>query len=212
MTTHAGQLPKHGPGGASAAPSGRTAARAADRAARRAFRSRRLWLALPAALLITVVGVLTAIETISALAGSPARLVPYERVAAWATGARYKDWAPLLISAVLALLGLLLLPAGLLPGRGRLVPLHGDDPELVVGITRHGLRNVVADAARSVEGVEDVHRAKVRRHRAKVVVGTAMHEPGDLDERVAEAVRRRLDEIGPMPARRVAVAVRRPEH
>ncbi|XVQ10147.1 DUF6286 domain-containing protein [Spirillospora sp. CA-255316] len=211
MTTHAGHLPKHGASGTGAAPTGRASARTADRAARHAFGSRRIWFAVPAAALLTAAGVLVAIETVAALAGNPARLVPYERAAAWATGARYKDWAPLLISAGLVLLGLVLLVAGLRPGRGRLVPLHGDDPGLVVGVTRHGLRNIVVDAARGVDGVSDVLRAKVRRHRVLVVVGTGMREARGLDERVGEAVGRRLDEIRPIPARRVAVEVRRPK-
>jgi hypothetical protein len=221
VTTHAGRLPQHGAGetgasgtgagGTGTAPAGRASARAADRAARHAFQSRRVWLAVPAALLVTVAGVLIAVETVSALAGNPARLVPYERAASWATGARYKDWAPLLISVVLVLLGLVLLVGGLRPGRGRLVPLHGDDPELVVGVTRHGLRNLVADAAGSVDGVSDVRRVRVRRHRATVVVDTGMREARGLDERVGEAVRRRLDALRPMPARRVAVEVRRPK-
>ena len=208
MTTHAGHLREHG--GAGAAPAGRAAGRTADRAARRAFRSRRVWFALPAALLVTAVGVLVAIETLSALVGNPARAVPLDRLTSWAADARYEDWAVLLICAAVALLGLVFLMAGLVPGRGRLVPLHGDDPDLVVGITRHGLRTVVVDAARDVDGVSGVRRAKVGRHRVAVAVGTAMRDPEDLGERVREAVQRRLDEIGPLPARRVTVTVQSP--
>ncbi|GAA2434619.1 hypothetical protein GCM10010191_56400 [Actinomadura vinacea] len=210
MTTHARPLPGGGTGEADTHPPRRAApARAADRAARRAFHSRRVVPALVAALLVTAAGVLTAIEVISALAGSPARLVPYERVASWATGARYKDWAPLLIAAGLALLGLVFLVAGLRPGRGRLVPLHGDDPDLIVGITRSGLRNAAGAAALGVDGVFDVARVKVGRRKVEIVLTSALRDPGDLGERVRAAVQRRLDELGPMTGGRAVVNVRR---
>jgi hypothetical protein len=182
--------------------------RAADRAARRAFRSRRVWPALIGALVITVAGVLTAIEAISALAGDPARLVPYDRVTSWAVDTSWRNWAALLISAVLVLLGLLFLSAGLRPGRGRLIPLHGDQPDLIVGVTRRGLKGAVASAAESVDGVSDVRRLRLRRHKVKLVAATGMREQHDLRDRVKDAVRLRLDEIGPMPRRRVAVRIR----
>lgn len=185
--------------------------RKADRAARRAFRSRRVWPALLGALLITAVGALTAIETVSGLVGEPSRLVPYDRVTSWAAGTPWKDWLALLISAVLALIGLIFLWAGLWPGRGRLVPLHGDNPGLMVGVTRRGLKRAVASAAESVEGVSRVRRVGLRRHRVKVVAATAMREEHDLRGSVTDAVRRRLEEIGPMPRRRVAVVIKTAE-
>jgi Family of unknown function (DUF6286) len=185
--------------------------RRADRAARRAFHSRRIWPALLAALLLTVAGALTAIEAISALAGDPARLVPYDRVTSWAAGARWKDWDPRVIAGALALLGLIFLVAGLRPGRGRLVPLHGDDPDMMVGVTRRGLKGAIASAAEAVDGVSSVRRVRLRRHKAKVVAATAMHEPHDLPGTVRDAVRRRLEEVGPMPGRRVAVKIRTPK-
>jgi hypothetical protein len=185
--------------------------RVADRAARKAFHSRRIWPALLAALLLTVAGALTAIEAISALAGDPARLVPYDRVTEWAAGARWKDWAPLAISGALALLGLIFLWAGLRPGRGRMIPLHGDDPNMMAGITPGGLKGAVASAAESVDGVSSVRRVKVKRHKVKVVAATRMHQAHDLNDTVKEAVTAKLAELAPMPERRVAVRVRLPK-
>jgi hypothetical protein len=185
--------------------------RAADRAARRAFHSRRIWPALLAALLLTVAGALTAIEAISALAGGPARLVPYDRVTEWATGARWKDWAPLLISGLLALLGLIFLVAGLRPGRGRLIPLHGDDPALIVGVNRGGLKGAVASAAESVDGVSRVRRVKLRRHKVTVVAATRMREEHGLRDTVRDAVTSKLADLAPIPERRVSVKIRLPK-
>jgi hypothetical protein len=185
--------------------------RAADRAARRAFHSRRIWPALLGALLITAAGALTAIEAISALAGDPARLVPYDRMTSWAAETSWKDVAALLISGGLTLLGLVFLLSGLRPGRGRLVPLHGEHPDLMVGVTRRGLKGAIASAAESVDGVADVRKVKLKRRKVKLVADTAMREPHDLRESVRDAVSRRLEEIGPMPKRRVAVRIRTAE-
>jgi hypothetical protein len=184
--------------------------RVADRAARKAFHSRRIWPALLAALLLTVAGALTAIEAISALAGDPARLVPYDRVTDWAAGAQWKDWAPLAISGALALLGLVFLWAGLRPGRGRMIPLHGDDPDMMAGITRGGLKGAVASAAESVDGVSSV-RVKLKRHKVKVTAATRMRQAHNLDETVKDAVTAKLAELAPMPERRVAVRIRLPK-
>ncbi|MEW2356728.1 DUF6286 domain-containing protein [Spirillospora sp. NPDC029432] len=206
MTTGAGRLPGVGaPAGGS-----RAGGRAGGRAARRAFHSRRILPALIAALLVTAAGVLLAIEAISALAGGPARLVPYDRVTSWATGTAWKEAAALAASGVTALLGLLFLLAGLRPGRSRLVPLRGGDPRLTVAITRRGLRSAVAAAAAEAGGVTAA-KAKVRGRKVKVTAETAMRDPGDLRERVEEAVRRRLDELDPLPRRGVAARIRAPK-
>jgi hypothetical protein len=204
MTTPAGHLPRHlGRGRSRVEPT-----RAADRAARRAFHSRRIWPALLGALLVTAAGALTATETITELVGDPARIFPYDRVTSWADDTSWKEWASLLISSGLALLGLLFLVAGLWPGRGRLVPLHGDNPDLMAGVTRRGLKGAVLSAVESVDGVSDVRRVRLKRHKVKVVAATAMRQEHGLRDTVKDTVRRRLDEIGPMPERRVAVKIR----
>ncbi|MFI0351908.1 DUF6286 domain-containing protein [Actinomadura sp. 9N407] len=220
MTTSVGRLPPAPAGeraegeqakGAQARGGRPGPSRAADRAARRAFHSRRILPALLAALLVTAAGLLTAIEAISALTGDPARLVPYDRVTSWAWGTSWKEAAGLLAAAVTTLVGLFFLVAGLRRGRGRLIPLHGDDPDVMVAITRRGLRGIAGSAARDVAGVTDVGRVKVRRRKVKLTAGTAMRDPGDLRSRVETAVRERLDEAGPLPRRGVAVRIRKPK-
>jgi hypothetical protein len=101
--------------------------------------------------------------------------------------------------------------AGLRPGPGRLVPLHGDDPGVMVAITRRGLGGLARSAAQDVAGVTSIGRVKVRRRKVKVTAHTAMRDPGDLRTRVESAVRERLGETGPLPKRSVAVRIRKPK-
>ncbi|MFF5258415.1 DUF6286 domain-containing protein [Actinomadura viridis] len=209
MTTHAGRLPRSRE--RDAEPNRARSAAASRRAARRAFHSRRIWPALLASLILAAAGVITAIETISALAGSPLRFFPYEQITSWAVRTPWNDRLVMLIAAAIALLGLVFLLAGLFPGRGRLIPLYGEDPDLVVGITRSGLRTLVATAARSVDGVTGVGHVRLRRRKIKVKVRTALRQPHDLHERVRAAVRERLDEVGPLPRRGIAVRIRFPK-
>ncbi|QXJ21692.1 hypothetical protein AGRA3207_002570 [Actinomadura graeca] len=180
----------------------------ADRAARHAFRPRRVWPALIAALLLTAAGVITAIEIVSAWAGSPAHIVPYGRVRDWAEDTAWEDTAFLAAAAGLTLLGLLFLLAGLLPGRTRVVPLHGDDPSLLMGVTRRGLKGAVASAAGDAPGVSGVRRVKLRRRRVRVVAETPVRESADLGGRVGAAVGERLDRLRPVPDRSVSVRVK----
>jgi hypothetical protein len=163
---------------------------------------------LLAALVLTAAGVLVAVEVISTLAGSPSGLIDYGRVVSRLTGTSWNDLVTRVVAAVIALLGLACLTAGLKPGHTSLIPLHGDDPDLVIGVTERGLRRAVASAAAEVDMVTDVRRVKVHRHRIVVVVETALREYGELGEQVRTAVARRLEELGPRPRRAVSVRVR----
>ncbi|MDL4775634.1 MULTISPECIES: DUF6286 domain-containing protein [Thermomonosporaceae] len=207
MTTHAGHLRRSSARTAPAKPA--AGGRAADRAALRAFRSRRVWPALVAAVLLVVAGALTAIEVISALVGSPMKLIDYPRVTRWAAGGggAWNAWGPLAIASALALLGLIFLFAGLVPGRSRLVPLRGDSRDLVLGVTRRGFTGAVSAAAMETDGVTGVRKVKLRRHKVVVRAETGMRSPGDLEERVREAVERSLERLGPLPDRDVKVRI-----
>ncbi|WP_242903928.1 DUF6286 domain-containing protein [Actinomadura terrae] len=183
----------------------------ADRAARHAFRARRVWPGMIAALLLTAAGVLTAAEIISAWAGSPLHIVAYGRVRNWADDTAWKDWQALAAAGGLTLLGLVFLLAGLLPGRSRLVPLHGDDPDLLMGVTRRGLKSAVASAAGDAPGVSGVRRVRLRPRRVKVVAETPVRESSDLDARVGAAVGDRLGRLQPVPDRSVSVRLKHRE-
>ncbi|MFI6521948.1 DUF6286 domain-containing protein [Spirillospora sp. NPDC050679] len=205
MTAHAGRLPQTSP--AKTAPAARTGG-AADRKAARAFRSRRTLVAFLTALALTAVGVLAAIEIISWLADRPARIVPYQRLGDWGVGTAWNHRSALVASGALAVLGLLLLLAGLVPGKPRLIPLHGDDPNLLIGVTKHGLKGAVTDAAEAVDGVSHVGRVKIEPRKARLTVHSDLRTGGDdLRKRVTEAVQQRLDALGPVPRRTAVVHV-----
>ncbi|MFC4913094.1 DUF6286 domain-containing protein [Actinomadura gamaensis] len=202
MTTHAGRLPQSRTASKSAV-KGRKAARAA----RSAFRPRRIVTSLIAALALTAVGAITAIEVFSARAGHPAKVVPYGRVTNWAEGHPWKNWVVLLVSAVVALLGLWFLLAGLLPGRPRVVPLRGDDPQLAMAVTNGGLRNTLAAAVDDVQDASDP-RIGIGRHKIKVKVRCAAHEADMVKEQVKRSVENKLDDVRPLTKYKVAVKAR----
>lgn len=201
MTAHAGARPATEPR------THATGARKANRAAKHAFRARRVLPAVAGALLMTAAGVLTAIEVISALLDRQAHIFPYE----WAQDANWNDWYALAIFATLALIGVCFVLAALLPGTSRIVPLHGRDPDLIMGVSRRGLKRVVAAAAEGTSGVSGVRRVRLRRRQVKVVAEIPVHATAGLDEGVAEAVRERLDQLEPLPTRSVAVRMRHRE-
>ncbi|MFC4054932.1 DUF6286 domain-containing protein [Actinomadura syzygii] len=163
--------------------------------------------ALAGALLMVVAGVLTAIEVISTTLDHPARVFPY----GWVRKADWNDWYALAIFAVLALIGACFVLAAVLPGTSRVVPLHGRDPSLLTGVSRRGLKRLAAAAAEGAPGVSGVRRVRLRRRRVRVVAQTPVQAPAGLDEGVAEAVRERLDRLGPLPARSVAVRMKHRE-
>jgi hypothetical protein len=181
--------------------------RAATKAALREFRPRRASAALCAAGLLTATGLLTALEVISRQVGHP---VHAERVARGHAMLRELSWndpAVLRAAAALACAGLFLVLLGTLPGRTRMEPLRGTDPEIVAAITRAGLRRSLSVAALGVPGIE---RATIRlrgRLRRRVVVHatTVYCNPANLAEMVRNAVTVRLGEIEPVRWQRVVV-------
>ncbi|MEV5824002.1 DUF6286 domain-containing protein [Spirillospora sp. NPDC052242] len=200
MTTHAGHVRPARTGHADRA----VRARKADRAARHAFRSRRVRMATLAAVLLTAAAVLTAIEVITGLLDRPWHLIPYERV----SDETWNDPKVLGITAALAALGLIFILAGLLPGRTRMVPLQGDDPNVMMGVNRRGLKRAAAAAAEDAPGVSRVRKVKLRRRKVKVLAETPVHDPAGLGQGVATSVQERLDRLRPFPPRAVKVRLR----
>ncbi|MQA95436.1 MAG: hypothetical protein GEV11_12585 [Streptosporangiales bacterium] len=191
-------------------PSARLAdARTARRAARRAvrvFRPRRTGTALVVAAVLLTVSALTAAEVISWLMGRPLRLVPYERLGELARAYRFDDPVMLGASAVIALAGLWLLLVALVPGRPRMVPLATDDPDLVVGLSRAGLRHALEAAAAAVPGVGE-SRVRLRRRTVTVYVRGGSSEPGEPAAGVRRAVTARLVELAPVRMPKVRIVV-----
>ncbi|PSK92263.1 hypothetical protein CLV63_11820 [Murinocardiopsis flavida] len=171
--------------------------RKARRTAVHTFRPRRSWPAFLVGAVVAVIAVLAATEVISALVGSPLRVVALDRAADYAGGARWNEPGVRIASAVLAVIGLVLLGLALVPGSGGHLPLRTDDPELVVGLSRPGLRRALAAAARDVDGVRHAH-VRVGRRRVTVRATTHLRGAPGMRDAVGAAVQRRLAELDPL--------------
>lgn len=164
-------------------------------------RTRRSLPASLTAVLLLAVCVLAAVAVIQRLTGHQPWL-DYRAVAATVHDAHWTDLVPALISAAVALVGLVLLWAALLPGKRRILPLTGDPDS---GADTTGYRATLRAAAADVDGVERAQLSTGSR-KVKVQVKTARTRTDGLADAVRTAVESRLDQIS--PARRPAVAVR----
>jgi len=187
-------------------PDGATVRRA-RRVAVHTFRPRRSWPALIAAAVLLAVAALAAAVVIASLAGAPLRIPLVTEAADRAAGARLGDPGVQIASAVLALIGLLLIGSALVPGRTGWTALRTDDPDLVVGVSRPALKRALAAAAREVGGVRGA-RVSVRGRRVRVRVDSDLSGSPTLRDEVNAAVQRRLGELDPLRGMRVGTRVR----
>jgi hypothetical protein len=181
--------------------------RGADRAAVRAFRPRRAVPALVVAALLTVLGVLVAAETLSALAGRPARWVRLDRLLGWAASTPWNNTLFLLGAALVTLIGLALVVTALVPGRPRLVPVRTGDADLIIGMRRKSFARALAHAAEGVSGVHSA-RTSVRGRTAAVTATTSGWDRERFGEAVRTAVLSRLAALNPVEPYQVKVNVR----
>ena len=181
--------------------------RGADRAAVRAFRPRRTVPAVVVAALLTVLGVLVAVETLSALAGRPAPWIRLDRLLRWAASTPWNAPLFLLGAALVALVGLALIAAALVPGRPRLVPVRTGDADLIIGMRRKSFTRALAHAAEGVSGVHSA-RASVHGRTAAVTATTAGWDRERFGEAIRTAVLSRLAALNPVEPYQVKVNVR----
>lgn len=182
-------------------------ARSAHRVAVRTFRPRRSTAAVLVSTVIVLVAGVAAAEVIATLVGSPLRIVPLERVAEPTVGARWDGPEMIVASVITAVIGLYLLLTALIPGGGSHMVLRTDDRDMVVGLSRRGLRRMAESAAHEVDGVTGAH-ARVRGRTVRIVTRTpAPAEPG-LRARVESRVRERVLELDPARPVRVRAGVR----
>ncbi|MFJ2031931.1 DUF6286 domain-containing protein [Streptosporangium sp. NPDC087985] len=181
--------------------------RAADRAASRAFRPRRVVPAVITAALLTVIGVLVAVEAISALLGRTVRWMPYDRILGWASSTPWNSPQVVLGASVVTVLGLFLLLLALVPGRSRLIPARTGDPDLIIGMQRRGFTRSLAHAARQVQGID---HAQVRLHgrTAQVTADSLLRDTTGLAEAVRLTVTERIAALAPVDDYSVRVNLR----
>lgn len=162
--------------------------------------------AVLAASLLTVSGGSTVVQVVSSRLGHPVlrpRVIGRIHVLTW------DDTAPMAAGGGLALAGLLLVLAAVLPGRTRTAPLAGDDPRFVTGLGRSSLRAALRATVVDVPGVDSATvRLRGRlRPRAEIRVVGGFRDPGELGEQVADAVHDRLAGLDPVRVPVVAVHV-----
>ncbi|WP_051752435.1 DUF6286 domain-containing protein [Streptosporangium amethystogenes] len=169
----------------------------ADRAAVRAFRPRRVVPAVITAVVMTAIGVLVALEVISALAGHPLRLLPYDRMFAWASSTPWSDRQVMAGAGLVGLLGLLLVLFALIPGRPTLIPVRTGDKDLVIGMQRRGFARSLAHAAERVRGVDQA-RVRLVGKTVRVDAHSAVRDTTGLADAVREAVTARIAALSPV--------------
>jgi hypothetical protein len=119
---------------------------------------------------------------------------------------RWTDVLPAVAGGVVALLGLVLVLAAILPGATTVLPLGGS---FDAGAARGGYRSTLRAAAAGVDGVSGA-AVKLGTRRVKVRVVTERTRPDGLADAVREAVGHRLDQVGPATRPAVSVRVRAP--
>lgn len=133
--------------------------------------------------------------------------IRYDTVASALHGTRWSDPLPAIAGGVVALLGLLLLVAAIVPGRPTVLPLGGGTDS---GASRRGYRSTLRAAASTVDGVSAA-KLKVKRSKIVSVVTTGRTNTAGLADAVRAAIEHRLSQIGPatVPAVRVRVKATR---
>ncbi len=169
----------------------------ADRAAVRAFRPRRVVPSVITAILMTLLGLLLALEVISALLGRPLRLVPYDRMLSWAASTPWNDPRVMAGAGLAGLLGLLLVLLAIVPGRPTLIPVRTGDKDLAIGMQRRGFARSLAHAAEQVQGIEHA-RVRLRGKAVHVAADSGMRDTRGLADAVREAVNLRITALSPV--------------
>ena len=168
-------------------------------------------LAVVLALALGALGVLVIAEIIhGALDGTGHLLLPYERLARYGRDHTWDSAPVIAISAAVAVLGLLLLLAQLLPRRPGLLTVATDDPAVEAGVERRTLGRAMAAVASDVDGVSGA-KARVRGRRATVVATSHLHDTGGLRERVTDHVQTWTDDLGLVAPPRLRLKLRHKE-
>ncbi|HEX7302066.1 DUF6286 domain-containing protein [Lentzea sp.] len=164
-------------------------------------RTRRSLPASLTALVLLGAGVVTTISAVQHLTGDR----PWLDITAIASALHSVQWTDqitLVAAAVVAVLGLVLVLAAVLPGAVTVLPLAGTPDS---GITRSGYRSALRTAANDVDGVSAAEAA-IGTRRVTVRATTARTHTEGLTDAVRAAVETRLDELA--PSRRPAVVVK----
>lgn len=174
-------------------------------------RPRRSIAAAFVALTVLAACVLVAAVAIQMLSGEPL-WIRYHAVATDLHATRWHDPGPAIAGAVAAVLGLVLLLAGLLPGRLTILPLRaaettGTGSRVDSGASRRSYRSTLRAAAATVDGVRTV-RLKLRRRSVAAVIRTDRTNTTGLTDAVRAAIEHRIDMVDPATRPRIRIKVK----
>lgn len=167
-------------------------------------------LAALVALALLLGGVLAAVEIGLAAIGRSPWLVPHDQ---WSTWLQEHAWNTAIVRVILAglvVLGLTLLWVALRRGKPNTLALPARASGVQFTASRRGVEATLAAAARRTDGITSAN-ATAGRRTVRVKAGTSMRSPGDLQQRVTNAVTERLDELGLTQTLRARVALSRKE-
>ena len=129
-----------------------------------------------------------------AFGGTGHLLVPYEPLARFVRDNAWSAPVVIVIGAVLAALGLLLLVAELKPRRPGLLVLESGHPDVTAALPRASVARVVEHATSDLPGLDHV-RATARGRKVSLTARTPLAQPGDLPAGVEAAATRALQEL-----------------
>jgi hypothetical protein len=140
------------------------------------------------------------IEVVAHRVGAAPVVFDWTSTYRWARRTTWDSGSVRLIGSVLAILGLALLIAQLVPRRPSRLGVRSADDATDAAITRHGLARALSDAVNEVDGVHAT-RVAVRRRRVRINARTRPgHVTSSARDSAIGAAQRRLD----------ALALRRP--
>jgi len=168
----------------------------------------------PATIVATVLlalCVLIAVAVVQSLLGQTP-ILGLDQLLAVTSGQRWNSAATVAVAIVLAVLGLVLLIAGLRPGKPTVVPLARMEypdgrPGADAGVRRATLAKDLATTAGAVAGVTGAD-VSARRSRITATVRVAAADPAAVPGQVRERLEARVAAIGPSPRPKVRVRAR----
>jgi hypothetical protein len=162
------------------------------------------------ALVLIAICVVAIVEIALAALRRQPWFVQHQTIAADLAERSWSDFLVRLVLIGLALLGLLLLVAGLRRSAPSGIALDAGAANARLSVARQSLERYLAGVAAAQPGVTS-SSADVGRGRATVVAGTSMRDPGELQQRVTSAVTDRLASLRLVRPLQTSVLVRRRE-
>jgi hypothetical protein len=148
-------------------------------------------LAVVVAMTLLAGGVLVAVEIAVAAADRRPWVLPHDQWYRWARDTPWDAWAARGILLAVAGAGLVLLALQLVRRRPDELAADGGAPGVDLVVARPSLERSLGRTVAGVDGVRS-GRVRISRRGATVAVGTDRSDPGDLADRVREAVAERL--------------------